>query len=267
MIYFLIVTYKECFRDSTAFKSLINLNVSTKQNLKVFSFHNSSNQNLPAINRQIEGIDTYEISSQLNLGLAGGYNALLELIDKLQPKGVIFLNADCVVTEMYFQQVFKNMSTSKIIVPRLISKKKQISPFNKRGFDYIFYIIGFMCVNFSVIKKVRFPEKFWLDGIDYWFSKIIAQKNIDVKVLNLNIDHNLSMSDNYNFLSLKRYKNILQSEYTFINNEIVAPIKKTLLLFEVFGRALIKSILRRRFDFSIAIFFFIIEKTFKKNKK
>lgn len=251
-----VVTHKEAFCETRAFLSLSSLPNHIKERLLIVSVFNAAPKNTSL------GLHNYDKNPNLkyhervfaeNLGLSGGYNSCIKIIGSSDITAILFLNADSNVTEDYLECLILNLGNTEYdiaLVPRLRSCNNIVSPFSKPGFNYPFFIIGFLCLKRgSFLDNLIFPDDFWLDGIDYWLSSEIHRANVDVKFLDLDLEHDLSVSNQFKTLSLWRYKNILVTERLFYHQEGV----KIIYLYYLYFRAVLKCIASFRWDLFVQV--------------
>jgi hypothetical protein len=247
-----VVTYQEKFIHTSACKSLSSLPEHLINSLEVVSVCNASPEiqlNNKLICKSHSGLLHYtEILRGDNSGLAGGYNDCLELALSYEPKAALFLNSDADVPDWYIDWLIKSIvdiSDIDAFAPRLVSGRRCISPFHKRGMELDFYIIGYLCLrNGEFLRHLRFSKEFWLDGIDYWLSVKLAEAQLKVHTTDRYILHNLSVSDRFHSLPLSRYQNILLSERRFLKFQR-RPFTDLLI---IYSRAFLRCLVYQRFD-------------------
>ena len=203
------VTYKESFMNTPLYEFQKNFE---GHGLSFINTHNGANSN--AIS---EYDNLIEICTTKNDGLAGGYNLALEYL--LPCDFVLFLNSDCIlnneILKVYIDSVNYSNGLGKVFVPKLFCKSKQISPFT-RGFKREkFWIIAWTLVSYDVVRDFRFPLKYWLDGIDYFYSAWLRKNKLLVIEIPYNQVHDLSMSTNYAQTPDWRIVNAYDAEFSF----------------------------------------------------
>ena len=217
-----VVTYKERFSSTTAFASLSRLPETLRRQLQVVSVCNAASAGMDVDGRE-QMLAYTEIAREDNPGLAGGYNTGLEVALAARVDAVLFLNADAVVTAAYVEWLIQSLradSAGAGFAPTLTSKGRQVSPFRKRGLAIPFFIIGYLCLRTGpFLRDLRFPQEFWLDGIDYWLSAKLAERHLHIEPAPFSIEHNLSVSDQFDTLPVWRYRNILVSERAFLTQQ------------------------------------------------
>lgn len=246
-----VVSYKERFSSTSAFASLSRLPTSLLQHLVVVSVCNSASPDMEiGVQRQSkeDGLAYSEIARDDNPGLAGGYNSGLQVLLDADVNAVLFLNADADVTAPYVQWLIESLqdrSTTAGFAPTLTSRNRQVSPFRKRGLSMPFFIIGYLCLRTGpFLRDLKFPPEFWLDGIDYWLSARLAEQGLEIELAPFFINHNLSVSDQFDTLPAWRYRNILISERAFLKRQQRPFIDVCV----VYARAYLRCLRYRRLD-------------------
>lgn len=217
-----VVTYKERFAATQAYETLSRLPETIKQRLHVVSVCNAyaSGEGQADMANDEAALPYTEILRADNGGLATGYNTSLPIVLEAGASAVLFLNADASVESWYIEWLFdclRERGDCHGFAPTLTSRGVQVSPFRKRGMTMPFFIIGHLCLRAGpFLRALRFPREFWLDGIDYWLSAELSKAGMRVHVTDRTIEHNLSVSDQFDTLPAWRYRNILLSERTFL---------------------------------------------------
>lgn len=243
MILVAVVTYREDFSQCNAYQSLAACDRAIKEKLIIINAYNGAAEN--RIEEYAAGLDYVQISATDNGGLAGGYNAAMDFASEAGITHVLFLNSDATFAGDFLEKLTMAIDKDQadFYYPELFSGGKRVSPFRKRGIGYEFYIIGFFCVKFDIFKTgLRFPMKFWLDGIDYWLSSEIDRRSLVGEYLGYKQSHNLSVIDQFHNIPYWRYENILISEVRFI-----AP-HSTWQALVILLRSLAKCTREKRFD-------------------
>jgi hypothetical protein len=173
-----------------------------------------------------------------NEGLAVAYNWALELAAQAGAEWLLLFDQDTKLPLNYFydlnaalekennnynikaaapKMLFEGMffSPSKVIyggIHRPISKA--VSGISKKEI----FAIGsgsILRVNF-LLEIGGFNKEFWLDSLDRWLYHAIYQANGDVLVLDIELEHELSVMDYDKYISEERYKNIIKYESLFL---------------------------------------------------
>ena len=230
------VTYKESIISSDLYTSLLKITDEIPHNFIFYNYCNSFTT------KHENGLFQEEYS-ETNGGLALGYNKGLQFFKKKNVSHILFLNSDCIVDlKILKTYVEKSYLDFDYFYPNLYSKNRRISPFRKISFSFDFVIIGWLMVENNIIQKIKFPKKYWLDGIDYFLSLELSKIKAIGYNLNHNIKHNLSISDEYKNTPDWRILNIYISEKQFISNKLVFSY--------ILLKGVIKSIIYYRFMLS-----------------
>lgn len=249
----LVVTYNQSFADSECAESLGSLDSLLKKRIKIVCVINSDEgrEITPSTAAGFYGYE--EFFAKSNGGLSGGYNKALALSQRTAKDTLLFLNADAVVSSNFISTLLKNVDEQPFEQswsPILISHKKRVSPFRKRGFNYPFWIISYLAIRSSALKEnFRFPDRFWLDGIDYWLSHKMHFWGIKVHQLSVTVPHNLSVINEFKTISIFRYQNIIDSEYAFNRDFGNNRLNFIYLLL----RAFIRCVIHKRFDLLMVV--------------
>ena len=203
------VTYKESIISSDLYTSLLKITDEIPHNFIFYNYCNS-------FTTKHENGLFHEEYSVTNGGLASGYNKGLEFFNNQNVTHILFLNSDCIVDlEVLKNYLEKSDLDFHFFYPQLFSKNRLISPFRKISFDYDFFIIGWLFVKKEIIENIRFPKDFWLDGIDYFLSEYLNKNNFIGYNMKIDIQHHLSISNDYNNTPDWRILNIYKSEKIF----------------------------------------------------
>ncbi len=247
-----VVSYNESFAATRAAQSLAALPAHWRARLLVCSVENSGSRRVddidpgPVASTRILGLEVIDIATGANGGLALGYNLALRMLALYPCDQVLFLNSDSHVSlellEAY-DATYPGGRAPGAQVPRLRSGSMAVSPFRKPGFGIEFYIIGFLLCEARLLgPEFRFPARYWLDGIDLWFSRFLHEQGVKVRVVPVEVEHRLSVGDGFATLPAWRYRNILASELAF-QRECRAPLWVRARLL---ARALARCILHAR---------------------
>lgn len=247
-----LVSYNEPFAATRAAQSLAALPEHWRARLLICCVENSGSRRIddfdpgPVASTRILGLEVIDISTGANGGLALGYNLALSLLSAHPCDQVLFLNSDSHVSlellEAYAAPQV-NGRTFSVQAPRLRSGSIAVSPFHKPGFRFEFYIIGFLLCDARLMGPAfRFPARYWLDGIDLWFSRYLHEAGATVRVVPVDVEHQLSVADGFATLPSWRYRNILVSELAF-QRECRVPLWVRARLL---ARALVRCILHAR---------------------
>ena len=203
------VTYKESFMNTPIYEF--------KKNYKGYELSFINTYNCSDSNEIKEYDNLLEICTTQNDGLAGGYNLALEHL--LPCDYVLFLNSDCILSneilDAYAESLRGSKGLGKVFAPKLFCNNKQISPFTRGSMREKYWIIAWTLVSYDVVRDFRFPLKYWLDGIDYFYSAWLRKNQLHVIEIPYNQEHDLSMSSNYAQTPDWRIVNAYDAEFSF----------------------------------------------------
>lgn len=225
-----LVLYEQRLEDAKTYQSLLkHLTTSQKMHtVEVLIYDNSVK-----IKNQKDALpDGYKfIKNQGNIGLAKTYNDALKKAKENQSDWLVLLDQDTELTGAYFEALFNADIKDEAVVslvPQIVSEDKFVSPISSEGLPKIEkeqltpgIYQDLMAINSASALRVEFlvtlggfNEAFPLDYLDHWLYFEINQRKKSIQVLDVTIQHELSVMD-YNSISLGRYQSILDSEATF----------------------------------------------------
>jgi hypothetical protein len=254
-IWLLNVTYNQRLDETGMPAALAALPASVARRLKLL---NMVNRSAPAgaagVEREVHcgRVVAREIETAGNGGLAGGYNLGLDRIRPRPGDHILLLNSDSAIDELFLADVFTRLDQQRSgscatigYCPTLVSAGRQVSPFRCTGFDHDFYIIAYLCLDAAFFAGGRrFPDRYWLDGIDYWLSAELQAAGLQPSLLPHRIGHDLSVVDHFVSLPRWRYANIIASVVNFYA-DLQRPRLATCY---VLARAVARCLRFRRFD-------------------
>lgn len=225
-----IVLYKCKLIESSSYKSLINIPRNNNFKFHLIIFDNSPDPlifDLPS--GFFEYVDYY-ISNE-NVGVVPAYNYALKYCKSKRIKWLLRLDQDSEydMSLFYsFKRAISINSSCASYVPKITSKQRIISP-SYRNLSGIYTPIEdrlegvinkkitfinslSFCNVFVPLLKNGFPERFPLDMSDHDFAYLHSTD--DVFILDAFVEHDLSIAGN-NYVSLKRYQNIVGNEMRF----------------------------------------------------
>lgn len=279
-IYTIVVLYNCELKNSKTLNSLIaTLNSNEIENTLLIWDNGIHDQSQFASNN-------FEyIHSKINVGIANAYNYAFENALKKKCEWLLLFDQDSIIPTTFFLDLNFELKTlihqNNIcaIVPRIHDKNYFFSPskvliggihrtINSSHFGIydkeIFAINSGSLINLNFLKKIHgFDKQFWLDSLDRWFYMKVYENKGKVYVSKSIIEHNLSIMDYNNSVSINRYKNILNYEILFI----LKYTKFIDILFFKF-RLLIRSfkflIIHKNINFAFITFINFINITFNK---
>ncbi len=236
-IQIIIVLYGCGLSQSTAFTSLKKQLKKRKTDIHydIIIFNNDTKQQINSSD------DLTIINSTSNKKLAFAYNFALKRAIEQHREWLLLIDQDTEITDEYFTELENYLSAPKeknvvSVVPFLVSHNRAVSP--ERIDDFIwkthsitqqkgictgrisaFNSMSLLKVDF--IKKIGgFNEQYPLDMLDYWVYNQIYKRVKKVSVLNVKIEHNLSLLDKKKYIPLSRYKDLLSAENKFVKTEL-----------------------------------------------
>lgn len=230
-ILIIIVLYKNKLENSESYLSLKRyIHNLSGIDYNILVYNNSPEINIP------KSIEYSVVNAKENKMLCGAYNYALDHATKNKSKWLLLLDQDTSLNENYFFELrsFLNSNQDKeivAVVPVLKNKDiilspKEISLFlwsNKnvkhRGYTKgkitAFNSVSLLSVNY--LNQIGgFSEEYPLDMLDHWCYHQISKDNKNVYVLNVELEHDLSLLDYEKNVSLSRYEGFLDAEYKFV---------------------------------------------------
>jgi GT2 family glycosyltransferase len=172
-----------------------------------------------------------------NGGLFTAYNFA---VSRAKSKGcpwVLLLDQDTELPSDFLATVHEDLLRMQketdvvAIVPTVKAGNRQVSPmlprlgreipFDRRSIvesSWLWAINSGTCLRIDFIESIGgFSSLFWLDFLDHWLFKMINNSRKRVYVSNMVLQHELSVSNMDNGLTVNRYKNVLKAEREFTN--------------------------------------------------
>ena len=228
-IIIIIVLYKTLAEESRSYKYYTKYKHLLDCEHQLIIFNNSPEITITNIQ------DAIIINSTENKKLNTAYNFALKYANENIANWLLLLDSDSKLTEDYFIEL-SNTLNSKIdnnivsIVPTLIQNNKTISP-HRHQFMYLRCnptnkqgVINGKIIAFNSLSLLRvsflneingFSPKFPLDMLDYWVYSQIEKKRKSVLLLESKIEHDLSVTNFEENMTLNRYKDLILSEKKF----------------------------------------------------
>jgi GT2 family glycosyltransferase len=229
-----VVLYKQKLEDSKTFQTLKQTLFLQKKHVKdieLILYDNSpvSQEYNPL---EYEGITISYRHDPSNQGIVAAYNYAWTCAKKNESQYLLLLDHDTELTSDYIDNVLNLPMVAKdvvAIVPKVVSENTMISPVYSTSLRPLqgekpgdgIQEKPVMAINSGALIKVEFlnqiggfNQNFPLDYLDHWLFYEIYAKGFKVMVLNVSLEHELSVMD-YNRVSLDRYKSIIDSESNF----------------------------------------------------
>ncbi|WP_339916175.1 glycosyltransferase [Yeosuana marina] len=241
-----LVLYNQFLEDSETFKSLINVvkdSLDFKYKIVVYDNSLIVRDNLLFLEQFEAYFEIDYVSDSTNPGISHAYNYAFKIAQKSKVSWLLLLDQDTKLPLNYIRTFLDTVdySNTSIVgyVPRIFGELNGslISPFKINSFGLMRNIskdinglidYGVIAINSGTFISVDFisdingfSEDYPLDMLDFWlFTEIFINKK-KVCLLDINIEHNLSISDFENNVSLHRYESIILAEKRFFSQKIL----------------------------------------------
>jgi hypothetical protein len=230
-----VVLYKVTAENSRTFRSLMNaLNGKKVEDLSIIFYDNSpERQNIDI--GSYKNVNTSYMHDPRNHGIATAYNYAFGEAEKSGSKWLLLFDHDTEITREYVETIMNLDEKEKVIaaiVPKIYCEGQMISPVYSHSLrplqvdqpvpgiqeKPVMAINSGTLINVDFLNEIGgFNEDFPLDYLDHWVFHEIYAKKYKVRLLNVSLEHELSVMD-YSRVSLPRYKSILESEIKFFKN-------------------------------------------------
>jgi hypothetical protein len=230
LIQIVLVLYKTKLEDSFSYKTLCEHGSALTCDYELLIYNNS-----PEI--FVEQSDSYTVvNAEKNEKLAGAYNYALQQAIKQNRRWLLLLDQDTRLTKEYVEQLNKVLHHDNVavIVPKLCSKQTHLSPFSyhrrlgpwtktwgvfETGLVKNQNFVAFnSAALFSVdaLKKTGgFGTDFPLDQLDMYIFYRLCKNKESFYLMNVVLQHELSILDYKNRMSGQRYLSFIDAEYRF----------------------------------------------------
>lgn len=222
-----VVLYKCSITESDTINSLTEYltNNFVKNSYDVLVFDNSDSEQI--------NLNSYlhYYANKENKYLCYNYNKALDFCKRNNSDWLVLLDQDTHLSKEYLDFIFNDGFDNNFAayVPMIKSLNGvEIAPcyknvrnkYNKKQ-RAIFSINSGTVLNvrFFIENIKMFSSKYPLDFLDNWYFQKINSECGRIKVLPIEITHDLSVSRGHSIVSIERYKSILQSECRFIYEE------------------------------------------------
>jgi GT2 family glycosyltransferase len=237
LIQCVVVLYKCTLSESRTVQSLLQCCLKDKdiaEQLSILFYDNSPDaQELDATAWPSMRI-AYQHPAE-NGGLAAAYNEALAVAREQHIDWLLLLDQDTLLCPAFFHALStatRNPPTEICaIVPKLVQDGKLITPQVVRFFQNRYLPAGFSGVyptkitamNSAACLRVQamadiggFPAKYWLDYLDHVVFHWLQAAGGRVLILDIAIEHRLSLKNMEAEMSLSRYANVLAAEWMFV---------------------------------------------------
>ncbi|MDQ0231433.1 glycosyltransferase [Metabacillus malikii] len=246
-----IVLYKVKVNDSKTIQSLSKSLLTHKDlNNKIeFIIYDNSPEKQEIDPNLFGDCKLIYVHDERNEGISTAYNYALTVANNTKSKWLLLLDHDTNLTNDYLDMIIDYNEADRhvaAIVPTIYSSGKKISPVFSNTFkplqdeqpgvgvqsDPVMAINSGSLIKVDFLNKISgFNREFPLDYLDHWLFYEVYKSGYFVNVLNVELEHDLSVMD-YNNVSFTRYRSILDSEYTFYKKykkELYPAYKKQLV--------------------------------------
>ncbi len=198
-------------------------------------YDNSPNPQPARLDRWNFGSVQYCHASK-NDGLAAAYNRALSMAHDGGIDWLLLLDQDTAIGPALFAALFSVFSSPLgaeicAVVPKLLERGKMLSPqfvgkFHNRDYraagtkisgGQVTAFNSAACLRVRSVEAIGgFPEEYWLDFLDHVMFHRLQVAGGRVLILDLVVEHRLSLRHLDTEMSLDRYANLLASEWRFI---------------------------------------------------
>jgi GT2 family glycosyltransferase len=232
-----VVLYREKVEESKTFQSLKQYLFSQQEKLKNIELivYDNSLEKQEFNPFAYKGLQITYVHDPRNLGIATAYNFAWRRANENGSMWLLLLDHDTELTKDYVAEVLNISDYPEevaAVVPKINSENTMISPVYshllrplqeerpKSGLQKrpVMAINSGALLQMDFLNNIGgFNEEFPLDYLDHWIFFEIYEKGKMVWVLDVYLEHELSVMD-YSRVSLKRYQSILDSELNFYKN-------------------------------------------------
>ena len=229
-----VVLYNMTYSESPTIVSLNQLLASGAfpEIRKILIFDNSVSSTIP------EGLDKRFVyyHSKTNVGLAKAYNyALSQSVDDTE--WLVTMDQDTLITADYLTELVKYHDISSDIVllaPLVKDQNQQISPVFGDSLRPLhkdlpkknqLYSQMVMVINSGATIRVSFMRKiggynldFPLDYLDHWLCWKVFKEQKKIFILNVTLQHELSVLNYADQMNISRYKSIMHAEAIYYSS-------------------------------------------------
>jgi GT2 family glycosyltransferase len=232
-----VVLYKQRIEESKTFRTLTealtNIHKDVKETTLILYDNSPTHQEFHA--DQYKMLSIHYIHDPRNLGIVTAYNYALKAAVENGSEWLLLFDHDTEVTSEYLETMLNLREEDNdvaAVVPKINSENTMISPVYShtlRPLQGEKPIVGLqerpvMAINSGSLIRVQFLTEvggfntdFPLDYLDHWLFHEIYEKGYKVRLLNVSLEHELSVMD-YSRVSLARYKSIMESEAKFFRD-------------------------------------------------
>jgi GT2 family glycosyltransferase len=243
-IFIVVVLYQRALDASPTCVSLLDQTFVGPRDV-VLVYDNSAVSNLGPVPF---GWEVVKDSS--NGGLVAAYSCAVSRAKSAGCPWILLLDQDTQLPRSFFSSLHENVSRTReapdvvAIVPIIMAGKRQVSPMIPRlgrenpfllrdviETNWLMAINSGACIRVDFIEGIGgFAKEYWLDFLDHWLFKMVHSKRKSVYVSGVVLQHELSVANMNNGLTVPRYRNVLSAERHFTNNHLPWPWRLVLAL-------------------------------------
>lgn len=237
-VLFVVVLYRQLISDSKSCSSLINiLGINgTSPTAKVLVCDNSDN---PLNKNVAEHYGWTYFSCGAYNSLSYAYNLALNYAKSNQISWIALFDQDTEIDQSYIRELF--ILTNKLssikdvvsIVPMLHLKNVQFSPSVEYvggilrplkltkfyAYEKIFAVASCTAIKVSFLDDLGgFSQEFRVDFVDRWLCEQIHRSNKKIYVMNIKLQHRLSIMNFLDEVTPARYESIVMAEKKFMRD-------------------------------------------------
>lgn len=179
------------------------------------------------------------VSDPSNGGLSRAYNCALAEARRQRCAWLLLLDQDSTLSQDFLDCLLMAIDTQETddvvaVAPRVKMGNRQLSPL-KPGIlrtrpievqnavvqGWLLGVNSGLAVKAEFIDSIGgFSHEFWLDYLDHWLFRKIYESGQKVFVSSSTIQHNLSVTNLNEGMTIDRYQNILDAEIYFTNHHL-----------------------------------------------
>jgi len=238
LIQCVLVLYKITVNESRTFQSLSKCcleETTLGERLSILVFDNSPTVHPPVIDDGLfQKIEYYH--DAYNGGLTAAYNYALKTARDNDIGWLLLLDQDTLLEVDLFLALFREIdarlpSSVCALVPKLLQNGSIISPqeigmiwnksispqFSGLSSRLLTAFNSAACLKVQAIDEIGgFPKEYWLDYLDHITFHRLQAANGRILVLDVTLQHHLSLLNIEEEMSVERYANVLAAEWRFI---------------------------------------------------
>jgi GT2 family glycosyltransferase len=240
LIQCVVVLYKCSLDSSNTLQSLAEFcgqQNDLAKRMALLIYDNSESAQPSALGRWNFGSVEYRHATK-NDGLAAAYNHALSIAHSPSIEWLLLLDQDTVLSPILFSSLFSAISSHLspeicAIVPKLAQEGKILSPqivgrFHNHACpsDYsgicptqITAFNSAACIRTQALAAIGgFPSEYWLDFLDHIVFHRLQMRGGRILILDVILEHHLSLEKLDTEMSLDRFANVLAAEWKFVRD-------------------------------------------------